>query len=93
MRPGATSTEWQRTSDKYYVWLQHLDEFQGEKAEYHRCDHQLEQLPEGGVQTLRRAGDRLFLTHGPIVVGKPDLRLPVDVRVDVGQQRGARTSG
>jgi type III pantothenate kinase len=80
-----TSTEWQRTSDQYYVWLSTLMKFQGVEADI--TDVIISSTVPRVVFNLRVLADRYFNTR-PIVVGKPDCRLPVDVRVDVGTAVG-----
>ena len=80
-----TSTEWQRTSDQYYVWLSTLMKFQGVEADI--TDVIISSTVPRVVFNLRVLADRYFDTR-PIVVGKPDCLLPVDVRVDEGTAVG-----
>jgi type III pantothenate kinase len=80
-----TSTEHQRTADQYYVWLSTLMEFQGIEAEI--TDMIVSSTVPRVVFNLRVLADRYFNTR-PLVVGKPDCLLPVDVRVDAGTQVG-----
>ncbi|MGV6850158.1 MAG: type III pantothenate kinase [Marinibacterium sp.] len=80
-----TSTEWQRTADQYYVWLSTLMEFQNIKADI--TDMIVSSTVPRVVFNLRVLADRYFNTR-PLVVGKPDCRLPVDVRVDEGTAVG-----
>ncbi|EYD71308.1 type III pantothenate kinase [Limimaricola hongkongensis] len=80
-----TSTEWQRTADQYYVWLSTLMKMQGIEA---RIDAMIvsSTVPRV-VFNLRVLADRYFNCR-PLVVGKPDCRLPVAPRVDAGTQVG-----
>ncbi|MAE89173.1 MAG: pantothenate kinase [Pelagibaca sp.] len=80
-----TSTEHQRTADQYYVWLSTLMEFQGIEADI--TDMIISSTVPRVVFNLRVLADRYFNTR-PYVVGKPDCRLPVDVRVDAGTAVG-----
>ncbi|ABG32767.1 type III pantothenate kinase [Roseobacter denitrificans] len=80
-----TSTEWQRTADQYYVWLRTLMQFQ--KLEVEITDVIISSTVPRVVFNLRVFADRYFNTR-PLVVGKPDCLLPVDVRVDEGTQVG-----
>ncbi|MEL6808205.1 MAG: type III pantothenate kinase [Pseudomonadota bacterium] len=80
-----TSTEWQRTADQYYVWLSTLMKFQQIDVEI--TDVIVSSTVPRVVFNLRVFADRYFNTR-PIVVGKPDCLLPVDVRVDEGTQVG-----
>lgn len=80
-----TSTEWQRTADQYYVWLSTLMQFQRMDVEI--TDVIISSTVPRVVFNLRVLADRYFGTR-PLVVGKPDCKLPVDVRVDEGTQVG-----
>ncbi|WP_299558038.1 type III pantothenate kinase [uncultured Sulfitobacter sp.] len=80
-----TSTEWQRTADQYYVWLSTLMKLQ--KIEADITDVIVSSTVPRVVFNLRVLADRYFQTR-PIVVGKPECRLPIDVRVDVGTAVG-----
>ena len=79
------STEWQRTADQYYVWLSTLMQFQ--KLDVKITDVIISSTVPRVVFNLRVLADRYFDTR-PLVVGKPDCKLPVDVRVDEGTQVG-----
>lgn len=79
------STEWQRTADQYYVWLSTLMRLQGIKAEI--SDMIISSTVPRVVFNLRVLADRYFNTR-PLVVGKPECLLPVDVRVDQGTTVG-----
>ncbi len=81
-----TATEHQRTADQYYVWLRTL-------MQLHRLDVAIDEVIVSStvprvVFNLRVLCDRYFGTR-PLVVGRPDCRLPVDVRVDEGAQVGS----
>ena len=80
-----TSTEWQRTADQYYVWLRTLMQVQDLDVEI--TDVIISSTVPRVVFNLRVFADRYFNTR-PLVVGKPDCLLPVDVRVDEGTQVG-----
>ncbi len=80
-----TVTEWQRTADQYYVWLNTLMHFQ--KMEVDITDVIISSTVPRVVFNLRVFSDRYFGTR-PLVVGKSDCLLPVDVRVDEGTQVG-----
>jgi type III pantothenate kinase len=80
-----TSTEWQRTADQYYVWLSTLMRFQNLDVQI--TDVIISSTVPRVVFNLRVFSDRYFNTR-PVVVGKPDCLLPVDIRVDAGTQVG-----
>ncbi|MFT4706615.1 MAG: type III pantothenate kinase [Ascidiaceihabitans sp.] len=80
-----TATDWKRTADQYYVWLRTLMEFQ--KIDVTVTDVIVSSTVPRVVFNLRILADRYFNTR-PIVVGKADCLLPVDVRVDVGTAVG-----
>ncbi|KEJ89439.1 type III pantothenate kinase [Sulfitobacter donghicola] len=80
-----TSTEWQRTADQYYVWLSAL-------LKLHKIDADITDVIVSStvprvVWNLRVLADRYFDTR-PLVVGKPECELPIDVRVDAGTAVG-----
>jgi len=80
-----TSTEHQRTADQYFVWFHTL-------LVHHRIEAKINAVVISStvprvVFNLRVLSDRYFNCR-PLVVGKPDCRLPVDVRVDAGTQVG-----
>ncbi|MEL7212500.1 MAG: type III pantothenate kinase [Pseudomonadota bacterium] len=79
------STEHQRTADQYYVWLRTLMEF--EKVDVTITEVIISSTVPRVVFNLRVLADRYFNCR-PLVVGKPDCKLPVDVRVDEGTQVG-----
>ncbi|QFT62379.1 type III pantothenate kinase [Roseivivax halotolerans] len=80
-----TSTEHQRTADQYYVWLSTLMKLQNIEAEI--TDMIVSSTVPRVVFNLRVLADRYFNTR-PIVVGRPDCLMPIDVRVDAGTQVG-----
>ena len=79
------STEWQRTADQYYVWLSTLMKLQN--IDVPITDMIISSTVPRVVFNLRVLADRYFNTR-PLVVGKPECLLPVDVRVDEGTQVG-----
>jgi type III pantothenate kinase len=79
------STEHQRTADQYHVWLSTLMAF--EHLDVEITDMIISSTVPRVVFNLRVLADRYFRTR-PLVVGKPDCLLPVDVRVDAGTQVG-----
>ncbi len=79
------ATQHQRTADEYYVWLSTLKSFQ--KIEPAITDVIVSSTVPRVVFNLRVLADRYFNTR-PLVVGRPDCLLPVDVRVDGGTQVG-----
>ncbi len=80
-----TATEHQRTADQYYVWLSTLMRLQGIEAQV--TDVIISSTVPRVVFNLRVLADRYFHTR-PLVVGKADCALPVQVRVDAGTQVG-----
>ena len=80
-----TATEHQRTADQYYVWLSTLMAFQ--KIEADITDVIISTTVPRVVFNLRVLSDRYFKTR-PLVVGKPECLLPIDVRVDAGTAVG-----
>jgi type III pantothenate kinase len=80
-----TSTEWQRTADQYFVWLSALMAFR--KVDVTIDAVIISSTVPRVVFNLRVLADRYFGCR-PLVVGKPDCRLPVPPRVDEGTQVG-----
>ncbi len=80
-----TSTEWQRTSDQYYVWLSTL--MAHRKLDVEITEVIISSTVPRVVFNLRVFADRYFNTR-PLVVGKPDCLLPTPPRVDAGTQVG-----
>lgn len=76
----------QRTADEYYVWLTQLMHQMDIKPDIDRVI--VSSVVPQVVFNLRVLSDRYFNCR-PVVVGKPDCVLGVDVRVDVGTQVGA----
>ena len=80
-----TSTEHQRTADQYFVWMSTL-------LEHHKVPLDITEViicstVPRVVFNLRVLCDRYFNCR-PLVVGKPDCRLPVAPRVDQGTTVG-----
>ncbi|WP_166415890.1 type III pantothenate kinase [Cochlodiniinecator piscidefendens] len=80
-----TATEWQRTADQYYVWLTTL-------MTHQKIDVEIDEVIISStvprvVFNLRVLCNRYFDCR-PLVVGKPECLLPVDVRVDEGTAVG-----
>ena len=80
------STEWQRTADQYFVWLSSLMKLN--KLEVEINEVIISSTVPRVVFNLRVLADRYFDSR-PIVVGKGDCRLPIDVRVDLGTNVGS----
>ena len=79
------STKHKRTADEYYVWFSTLLERKGIKADIDGVI--ISSTVPRVVFNLRVFSDRYFDCR-PLVVGKPDCALPVDVRVDAGTAVG-----
>jgi len=80
-----TVTEHQRTADQYFVWLSTL-------LRHHKIEIDIDEVIISStvprvVYNLRVFSDRYFDCR-PLVVGKPECLLPVDVRVDEGTAVG-----
>ena len=80
-----TSTDHQRTADQYFVWLSTLMSLQKIKANI--TDVIISSTVPRVVFNLRVLSDRYFNTR-PIVVGKLECKIPIDVRVDSGTAVG-----
>ena len=80
-----TSTEHQRTADQYFVWFSTLVEHHGIRVDI--TEVIISSTVPRVVFNLRVLADRYFGCR-PLVVGKPECRLPVDVRVDPGTNVG-----
>ena len=80
-----TATDHQRTADRYFVWLSSLMSLQNIKADI--SDVIISSTVPRVVFNLRVLSDRYFNTR-PLVVGKPDCKVPIDVRVDAGTAVG-----
>jgi type III pantothenate kinase len=87
-------TERQRTADEYFVWLEQLMDHAGIKGEVRSVV--ISSVVPQVVFNLRVLSDRYFRTR-PKVVGKPEVKLGVPVRVDptatVGADRLVNTVG
>jgi len=88
------ATDWRRTADEYYVWLSAL-------MQMRQVDAMIDEVIISStvprvVFNLRVLADRYFNCR-PLVVGKPECRLPVPPRVDegtaVGPDRLVNTAG
>ncbi len=80
-----TKTDHQRTADQYFVWLSSLMSLN--KVEAVITDVIISSTVPRVVFNLRVLADRYYNTR-PLVVGKPECELPVDVRVDQGTTVG-----
>ena len=80
-----TATDHQRTADQYFVWLSTLMSLQNIKADI--TDVIISSTVPRVVFHLRVLSDRYFNTR-PIVVGKPECQIPIDVRVETGTAVG-----
>lgn len=80
-----TATDHQRTADQYFVWFKTLLHHHGIRADITGVI--ISSTVPRVVFNLRVFSDRYFNCR-PLVVGKPECRLPVDVRVDAGTQVG-----
>lgn len=80
-----TATSHKRTADQYYVWLNTLMKLNDVQANI--TEVIISSTVPRVVFNLRVLSDTYFNTR-PIVVGKADCALPVDVRVDTGTAVG-----
>ena len=80
-----TATEVSRTADQYYVWLSTLMQLQ--KIDVIIDEVIVSSTVPRVVFNLRVLCNRYFDCR-PVVVGRPDCALPVDVRVDPGTSVG-----
>ena len=80
-----TATDHQRTADQYFVWLSTLMSLQNIEADI--TDVIISSTVPRVVFNLRVLSDRYFNTR-PIVVGKPECQIPIDVRVETGTAVG-----
>ena len=76
-----TATDHQRTADQYYVWLSSLIKLN--KIKVSICDVIISSTVPRVVFNLRVLADRYFGTRA-MVVGRPECKLPINVRVDSG---------
>ena len=79
------STETQRTADQYYVWLSTL--MQARKVDVTIDEVIISSTVPRVVFNLRVLADRYFNCR-PLVVGKPECKLPMPPRVDAGTAVG-----
>ena len=88
------ATDWKRTADEYYVWLTAL--MQSRHVEVSIDEVIISSTVPRVVFNLRVLADRYFGCR-PLVVGRPDCKLPVPPRVDpgtaVGPDRLVNTAG
>lgn len=80
-----TSTDHRRTADQYYVWLSTLMQVRGITADVRNVV--ISSTVPRVVFNLRVLCDRYFDCR-PLVVGKPECRLPVPPRVEEGVRPG-----
>ncbi len=80
------ATEHQRTADEYWVWLNTLIKLDGLDVDI--TEVIVSSVVPQVVFNLRLLCNRYFNCR-PLVVGKPECALPVDVRVDADTQVGA----
>ncbi len=87
-------TERARTADEYFVWLRQLMEFAGISGKIDSVI--VSSVVPQVLFNLRVLADRYFHTRAQ-VVGRPDVKLPIEVRVDpstaVGADRLVNTVG
>ncbi len=76
----------QRTADEYYTWLSQLMQLTGITGKFDRVI--VSSVVPRVVFNIRLLCDKYYDCR-PVVVGKPDCELGVDVRVDEGTQVGA----
>ena len=81
------STESARTADQYFVWLDRLMRHKGLEPSM-VTDVVISNVAPATLFNLRVLCDRYFGCR-PLVVGRPDCRLPIDVRVDNPAEVGA----
>jgi type III pantothenate kinase len=79
------ATDWKRTADEYFVWLSSILQFR--KVEVVIDEVIISSTVPRVVFNLRVLSDRYFGCR-PLVVGKPECRLPRQPRVDEGTQVG-----
>lgn len=81
------NTESVRTADQYFVWLRQLMQHNGyDPAEI--AEVVVSNTAPATLFNLRLLCDRYFSTR-PLVVGKPECTLPIDIRVDNPAEVGA----
>ncbi len=75
------ATDWRRTADEYFVWLTSIMRLRGTEAAISEVI--VSSTVPRVVFNLRVLADRYFGCR-PLVVGRPDCRLPAAPRVDEG---------
>ena len=80
------ATEASRTADEYYVWLSSLIETQVQKISISRVV--ISSVVPQVIFNLTELGKKYF-DFLPLIIGKANCKLPVDVRVDEGANVGA----
>ena len=81
------STKEERTADEYFVWLKTIMELNDHKTSLITAVILSSVVPQVGFN-LRILSDRYFNCR-PLVVGKIDCKLPIEVKVDEGSSVGA----
>ena len=81
------STKEERTADEYFVWLKTIMELNHHKTSLVTAVILSSVVPQVGFN-LRILSDRYFNCR-PLVVGKIDCKLPIEVKVDEGSSVGA----
>ena len=81
------STKEERTADEYFVWLKTIMELNDHKTSLVTAVILSSVVPQVGFN-LRILSDRYFNCR-PLVVGKIDCKLPIEVKVDEGSSVGA----
>ncbi len=79
------ATDWKRTADEYFVWLSSIMKLAEIEASISEVI--ISSTVPRVVFNLRVLADRYFSCR-PLVVGKPECRLPIAPRVDEGTQVG-----
>jgi type III pantothenate kinase len=79
------ATDWRRTADEYFVWLTSIMRLRGTEAAISEVI--VSSTVPRVVFNLRVLADRYFGCR-PLVVGRPDCRLPAPPRVDEGTTVG-----
>ncbi len=80
------STLEERTADEYFVWLKSVMELENQKISFIKAVILSSVVPQVGFN-LRILSDRYFSCR-PLVVGKADCNLPIEVNVDAGANVG-----
>ena len=81
------STLEERTADEYFVWLRSLMELENQNTSFIQAVILSSVVPQVGFN-LRILSDRYFNCR-PLVVGRVDCNLPIEVSVDEGANVGA----